>query len=61
MKSEKNHTIINLDTKSNLLLALYVNTLTNNMAASSVNVCVESVIENQIQEVSYDGQEIYVA
>ena len=31
------------------------------MAASSVNVCVESVIENQIQEVSYDGQEIHVA
>lgn len=34
---------------------------TNKMATPSVNVCVESVIENQIQEVTYDGQEIYVA
>ncbi|KAI8784768.1 Mediator of RNA polymerase II transcription subunit 17 [Biomphalaria glabrata] len=31
------------------------------MAAPSVNISVESAIEHQIQEVRYDGQEIYVA
>ncbi|GFN98998.1 mediator of RNA polymerase ii transcription subunit 17 [Plakobranchus ocellatus] len=31
------------------------------MAAPSVNVCVEAALENPIQEVKYDGQEVYVA
>lgn len=29
--------------------------------ANSVNISVEAPIENQIQEITYDGQEIYQA
>jgi mediator of RNA polymerase II transcription subunit 17 len=31
------------------------------MSAYSVNIAVEAPIENQIQEITYDGQEIYQA
>lgn len=31
------------------------------MSHQSVNISVEAPIENQIQEITYDGQEIYQA
>lgn len=34
---------------------------TKTIMAYSVNISVEAPIENQIQEISYDGQEIYQA